>query len=36
MEKEKVLKSWNDFETYLIQIRYAVRNPKSGEPVESE
>ena len=36
MEKEKVLKSWNNFETYLIQTIYAVRNPESGEPVESE
>jgi len=31
---EAALKSWNDFENYLILTRYAVRDPKTGEPTE--
>jgi len=34
MTLETALKSWNDFESYLILTRYSVRNPETGEPIE--
>jgi ribonucleotide reductase alpha subunit len=34
MDRKKVLQNWKEFESYLIETRYAVRDPKTGEPVE--
>jgi ribonucleoside-diphosphate reductase alpha chain len=34
INREEALKEWDRFENYLVQERYAVRNPKSGKPTE--
>ena len=31
---EDAITEWNRFEDYLVQERYAVRHPKSGNPIE--
>ena len=30
---EDAVKEWDRFEDYLVQERYAVRDPETGEPI---
>jgi ribonucleoside-diphosphate reductase alpha chain len=32
--KKDIAKAWSEFEKYLIETRYAVRNPENGAPLE--
>ena len=34
ISREDAVKDWDRFEDYLIKERYAVRNPKTGKPME--
>jgi hypothetical protein len=32
--RKEVVKAWDEFEKYLVETRYAVRKPETGEPLE--
>jgi len=34
INREDAIKEWDRFEDYLVQERYAVRDPKTGKPIE--
>ena len=34
--REEAEKQWLEFEEYLVQERYSVRDPKTGDPLEMD